>query len=127
MNTLSKNNNLFSFLDESFSPIDLFFGQYNNKFTDGILSESEDGYKYQLAVPGLTKNDVNISFENNIITVSYKLEKENSFISSSFSDRFSIPENAINEKISAKVENGILLIKIPKEKKKEFRKTITIE
>lgn len=78
-------------------------------------------------VPGLGKDDINITVENNILTFSgernfQKDVKEESFHRversyGSFSRSFSLPGNVQLEKIEASFADGVLTIKVPKEER----------
>lgn len=88
-------------------------------------------------IPGYGKEDINIEYENGSLTISgaSRNEKEDSSVTylyrelkrSSFSRSFGVDENTLNVKeISAKFENGILKIEIPKTIKEEASKKQTI-
>lgn len=89
----------------------------------------EDDYVVFLAVPGLTKNDLAISVKDGLLSVSYKKdesdEKEYSFVSS-FKKTYSIPEDVSDKDISGKVENGVLVISLPRSKKKSLERFISL-
>jgi len=86
-------------------------------------------------IPGLTKDDVNIKVENGVMTISGKQatvakETEVKYIRrelkhSSFKRSFELSDTLNPSKISAKFENGILNITIPK-KEESLPKTIDI-
>ncbi|MBQ9200779.1 MAG: Hsp20/alpha crystallin family protein [Bacteroidales bacterium] len=105
------------------------------------VRENEDGYLVELATPGMTKNDLNIKIdENDVLTVSmeHKEEKKEQdkkgrylrreFSYSQFAKSLALPEDADRKAISAKIENGVLEISIPKkEEAKEAHAVKTIE
>lgn len=84
-------------------------GGYHSEKTD-------DGYKLEMAVPGLTKEDLKIKIIKGRLNV--KSEKENHWISS-FDKTFTLPEDSDLKLIKASVENGILLVTIPLNKESE--------
>ena len=102
----------------------------------------KDNYKLELCIPGLTKDDVKLSIdtEGNLVvemTKEIKNEKKNEemrylrheFSVEHFRQTVMLPEDIHKEQISAKVENGILDIVIPKvtvEEKKQAVQTIEI-
>lgn len=91
---------------------------------------TDDEYKIQLAVPGLAKDDVKITIDDSIITISHEKEQtdNNSFyFTSSFKKEYTLPDDVDDEKISSKMENGILEINIPRTKKKKSERFIEIE
>ena len=106
------------------------------------IMETKDNYKLELCIPGLTKEDVKLSIdtEGNLVvemTKETKNEKKNEdmrylrheFSVEHFRQTVMLPEDIHKEQISAKVENGILDIVIPKvtvEEKKQTVQTIEI-
>ena len=98
--------------------------------------ENEKDYKIQLAAPGMTKNDftVNVDENNNLVICMEKKEEKNEekkdkkylrreFSYSKFQQSIILPDNIEKNKITAKVEHGILSIDIPKTVDKEVQKT----
>ena len=106
------------------------------------IMETKDNYKLELCIPGLTKDDVKLSIdtEGNLVvemTKETKNEKKNEemrylrheFSVEHFRQTVMLPEDNHKEQISAKVENGIVDIIIPKvtvEEKKQAVQTIEI-
>lgn len=89
--------------------------------------ESDKDYKVEIAAPGMTKEDFNIKIdENNQLVVSMEKKTESKdekkhgkylrreFSYSQFQQTMILPENIEKNKISAKMENGVLNIDIPK-------------
>ena len=106
------------------------------------IMETKDNYKLELCIPGLTKDDVKLSIdtEGNLVvemTKETKNEKKNEemrylrheFSVEHFRQTVMLPEDIHKEQISAKVENGILDIVIPKvtvDEKKQAIQTIEV-
>jgi len=109
------------------------------------VKETKNSFEVELAAPGMTKKDFDIHIdgdENMVISLEHKEENDNvnkeeckvedsdshylrrEFYYSKFQQTFLLPENSDKEKISAKIENGILLINIPK-KDKKLKESIT--
>ncbi len=90
------------------------------------VKESDNEFALELAAPGMKKGDFKLNFENGRLTISSETNKEKEekdgekvtrreFNYQSFQRSFSIPENVVNaDKISAKYEDGILHISLPK-------------
>ena len=100
------------------------------------IMETKDNYKLELCIPGLTKEDVKLSIdaEGNLVVEMVKENKEemrylrHEFSVEHFRQTVMLPEDIHKEQISAKVENGILDIVIPKVTVEEKQKQIqTIE
>lgn len=98
-------------------------------FTETVPSlnirEEKNNYILDLAAPGLKRDDFDIKVEGNLLTISSeketetKDEDENNYTSreysySSFSRSVTLPEQADAGKISAKYNDGILNLTIPK-------------
>ncbi len=105
------------------------------------IMETKDNYKLELCIPGLTKEDVKLSIdaEGNLVVEMVKETKNekkeemrylrHEFSVEHFRQTVMLPEDIHKEQISAKVENGILDIVIPKvtvEEKKQTMQTIEV-
>ena len=111
----------------------------NSNYTNPQMNviESKDNYKVQLLVPGLKKEDLKISIdtEGNLVV---EMSKENKveekrdecrylrreFSVEQFRQTLMLPEDIHREQITAKVENGILDIVIPRVTKEEKQKLV---
>ena len=108
------------------------------------IMETKDNYKLELCIPGLTKEDVKLSIDvegNLVVEMSKETKNEkkenkeemrylrHEFSVEHFRQTVMLPDDIHKEQISAKVENGILDIVIPKvtvEEKKQAVQTIEI-
>ena len=105
------------------------------------IMETKDNYKLELCIPGLTKEDVKLSIDaegNLVVEMVKETKKENKeemrylrheFSVEHFRQTVMLPDDIHKEQISAKVENGILDIVIPKvtvEEKKQAMQTIEV-
>ncbi|MBQ6576799.1 MAG: Hsp20/alpha crystallin family protein [Bacteroidales bacterium] len=93
--------------------------------------EHEHDYTLELAAPGMTKEDFHVTLDEEgdlVIKMEKKVEnkeenKENGhylrreFNYTKFQQTMFLPEDAVRENISAKVENGVLTVNIPKVEK----------
>ena len=103
------------------------------------VKENKDEYEMQIAAPGLKKEYCRISIddEGNLnVKIENKFEKKEEnkkdekkehylrreFSYSNYEQSYTLPENVDKEKISAKVEDGILNITLPKLAKEEEKK-----
>lgn len=144
--SLVKYNSLVNdFVPTSFSNlIDRFFhenaarsGGSSYSFVPRVdIYENDTAYQINVAVPGMKKDEFKIDLNDNYLTVSgerkfTKEKNEKHFYSvetqfGSFSRSFSLPENVDATKISARYENGILELEIPKDEKKVLKTTIKV-
>ncbi|MEA2128449.1 MAG: hypothetical protein QOJ85_1340 [Solirubrobacteraceae bacterium] len=88
------------------------------------LVETDDHFVLKADLPGIDESDVNIVFENNVLTVSgerrteheakkdgyYRLERT----MGSFSRSLTLPEGIDADAVNAKFDNGVLEVRIPK-------------
>jgi HSP20 family protein len=88
------------------------------------LVETDDHFVLKADLPGMQESDVNIVFENNVLTISgerraeheakkdgyYRLERT----MGSFSRSLTLPEGIDANAVSAKFDHGVLEIRIPK-------------
>jgi HSP20 family protein len=89
------------------------------------IKETEDEFEVEMAAPGMAKDDFRIELNNSVLSISSEKESENEtkdgknvtrreFSYQSFSRSFTLPAIVETDRISAKYENGILQVKIPK-------------
>jgi HSP20 family protein len=96
------------------------------------ITESKDDFDVSLAVPGMKKDDFNISIDGNMLTINCgkeesREEKETKYTRkeynySSFSRSFTLPDEVNRETIDARYEDGVLKLCLPK---KEEAKKLT--
>ena len=99
--------------------------------------ENEKEYDVELAAPGLTKEDfkVHIDADHNLqIEMEKKSENKEGkkhgkylrreFSYEKFQQMLTLPEDAEAEKIEAKVEHGVLNVRIPKKEKVDVQKAV---
>ena len=119
-NTNSNANfpNLSNWLDDIFNR-DLP-SVFTSNFNTGIslpkvnIKETADVFTVEMAVPGLKKSDFQLDLDNQILSISTEIKKENDqkeenytrreFGYASFKRTFTLPESVDEEKINAKVE-----------------------
>ena len=88
------------------------------------IKEETDKFVLQADIPGVKPEDIDVSMEDGVLTIKgekkteAKVEKENykrvERTYGSFYRRFSLPDTANPDAISAKSKNGVLEITIPK-------------
>jgi HSP20 family protein len=112
------------------------------------VMEDDKSYKIELAAPGMVKDDFKISVdEDNNLVISMEKKQDNKegdkkeeqknvrywrreFSYSKFQQAISLPDNIRKENISAKMENGLLTVTLPKiteEEKAKLAYGINIE
>ena len=101
---------------------------------DSNVVESETAYSIEVGVPGLTKDDLNVSLEHNKLVINGQRKfRRNDFLhyeefQYQYRNRsFLIPEDADKKGITACCKNGLLTIDIPKKNHFESDKVIKIE
>jgi len=90
------------------------------------LRESNKSYEMEVIAPGLKKEDFHLDLEGDILTVSFENKMEDKqenkeagwfrqeYKKQSFSRRFTLDDSVDAGKITARYENGILHLQIPK-------------
>ncbi len=111
-------------LDDTYLKADRNFGSYKNT----NITKNESEYKIQLAVPGLSKEDIKISLKESVLTISFDKEKtdDNFTFTSSFQRTYELPDDVDEKNISGSVENGVVEIILPKSKKKSVERLISL-
>jgi HSP20 family protein len=92
------------------------------------ISKTETEYKIQVSVPGLTKEDLKISTKEGVLRISFDHQEkdENQRFTHSFVKSYNIPDNVKEKDIEGKVENGILTLTLPIDKKKALERLINL-
>lgn len=108
-----------------------FFGnewmEQSNKSVPAInIQQNDNGFTVEVAAPGMTREDciVRLDESNNLVIEFEKKsqtedkDKKGSYLRREFSyaqfqRRMILPDNVVKDKISAKVENGVLTVDIP--------------
>lgn len=100
------------------------------------IVEEKDRFVMRADVPGVKPEDIDINMENGVLSVSGERHSEKDEeadgvrrierLSGKFYRRFTLPESANADKVSAKSKNGILEVSIPKQPAVQARR-ITVE
>lgn len=128
-------------MNELFNDLPLSFGKSIREdvlhFPPANIVEKNDLYQIELAAPGMEKTDFNVKLDGKILTISSEKKAEKTsenekmirkeFSYKSFTRSFTVDEKIDAANISARYENGILTLELPKkEEVKNVRKEITI-
>jgi HSP20 family protein len=120
-------------LDDVFARFSPLFGRVSDRGTNGAdapwtpaanISETESEYLIKAELPEVSKADVKVTVDENVITISGERRKEaehadekihrvESFYGS-FSRSFRLPEDADISAIQAESRNGMLKVRVPK-------------
>ena len=118
------------------------YGKHAKNLMKTDVRETEDSYEVDIDLPGFEKDEVNAQLNDGYITISAaksldkdkKDKKSGKYIrreryEGSLSRSFYVGEDITQDEISAKFENGILQLKIPKKDQKalESKNCIMIE
>ncbi len=92
------------------------------------ISKTENDYKVLMSVPGLTKEDIKITTKDNVLTISFETQEKTDktqFVNG-FKKSYVLPDDVKEKDIVGKVENGILELILPKDKKKSLERLISL-
>lgn len=113
---------------------DLFMKDWENLSAD--VWEEDNNIFVKMAMPGIKKEDINISATTDSITVEGNSKEESekkdkkyflkTFQTSSYSQSFNLPTTVNPDEVEAKFEDGVLTVKLPKAKEAQA-KQITIK
>ncbi len=105
---------------------DLFGG--NNFSGSGVsprtnILEMKDAFELEIALPGISRKDIQINVDKDFLSISSREDKDSpntgnyhrrEFNYLNFCRSFHIPDSVSKDKITAKMENGILKVNLPK-------------
>jgi HSP20 family protein len=101
------------------------FSLTNTTIPSVNIKENENEFEVEMAAPGMSKDDFRIELNNSVLTISSEKQSSNQskerenvtrreFSYQSFSRSFTLPVIVETDKITAKYENGLLRVNIPK-------------
>jgi HSP20 family protein len=106
------------------------YGERPNGYTDTDMGlavdvlENDSGYVVKASVPGINVEEVEITFEDNVLTIKGEVQDDNEEQEGnfhirerwfgSFGRRLRFPTNVDADAIEATYENGILTLNVPK-------------
>ena len=127
---------------------ELFNNFFNNDYHENYVKnsgptpatnvfETEHDFKIEMSLPGFAKEDVQMIAKDNLLTIKVKKEenenKENykyerrEFGSYNFEKQYRLPKTVDAESITAKFENGILNILLPKKEEAKEKAPVEIK
>lgn len=131
------NGNLIDELFDSFLSNDYHENYLQNSRKPATnVFETEKDFRIELMLPGFAKEDVQMNYHKNLLTI--KVEKEGNeenneykyshreFSAYNFEKSFKLPNTVDTEKIDAKFENGILTVVLPKKEEAVEKAPVSI-
>lgn len=127
-NIRRRDNDLMNFGDGLFDSF--FSNNFVQRQFDVDILEKDGGYKLKANLPGFEKNDIHVTYSDNILTIAAEAKTENeeksedgSYIrrersASSFKRQF-IVKDLDRDAIKATFENGVLNLDLPLKKEEE--------
>ena len=117
---------------------DPLYGKHAKNLMKTDVRETEGTYELDVHLPGFTKDEVNVELKNGYLTIQAAkgLDKEQSDKKGKYirqeryagacSRTFYVGEEVEPEDVTAKFENGILQLSIPKAAKKQLSKNTSV-
>ncbi len=145
MTYVKVNNNINKTFDgimnELFNELPVNFGKSIREdvlhFPPANIVERTDLYRIELAAPGMLKSDFIVKLDGRILTISADKKTEEAaenekmirkeFGYKSFKRSFTVDEKIDGVNITAKYENGILTLELPKKEETKTAKDIVIQ
>jgi len=128
-----KNNFVNPFFNDVYSILnDSFLNERAAFRTPAVnIAETDAQFEIELAIPGLSKEDIKINLDKNVLSVSADKKTETvdenkkftkrEYSFNSFSRSFTLPESADYSKIEADYVSGILKLTITKKEEAKFQ------
>jgi HSP20 family protein len=115
------NNPFFQAFDKAFESKFLSTPETN-------ISKTETEYVVSMSVPGLTKDDIKISTKEGVLKITYEKSEGDvqQYFIGSFIKSYNIPDDVKEKDIEGKVENGVLRLVLPIDKKKAIERLISL-
>lgn len=130
-------NNMNRLFDETFSSLSLERTNGNQAFGVALdVVENDDEYTVKASVPGVPADKIDVTVNNNVLTIRGEVEDESEKTEQNyhlrerrygmFSRTISLPSSVEADNIDASCENGVLTVHIPKAEEVKPRK-ITVK
>ena len=112
------------------------YNDYHNRVSNYRIEEDDKNYIIEMDMPGVKKEDLEIGIKENILSISakrkktFKLENGESReeVISSYEQSFNISTKGIDvENIAANLNNGVLMVTLPKKEELKYEKKIEIK
>lgn len=120
-----------NFWNDPFAEMDRFFDRAlgNNRFAGlfdapsaarsfrvDVYDDGQDNYQVVAELPGVDKKDVDIQLENAVLTITAKrkVKQGDQEQTAQFSRTLTISDDIDPDKVSAKLEDGVLHVTLPK-------------
>ena len=110
---LIKNNNhvdVFDYLFHDF--LSNHFNIGNFRSNDYYFSTDDKFYKIDIALPGANKKDIQLSINNSFLHLNYESSSNNHIWNNSFERKIKLPNDVLENEITAELKDGILSINI---------------
>ncbi len=88
------------------------------------IFETDKEFKIEVQLPGFTKEDLQLNVHNSLLTIKVENKKEENkeeykyahreFGAENYEKQYRLPKTVDTDKISAKFENGVLNVELPK-------------
>ena len=117
---------------------DPLYGKHGKNLMKTDVRETENSYELDIDLPGFKKDEVNVELKNGYLTIQAakgldkeEQDKKGKYIrqeryAGACSRSFYVGEDVEPEEVSAKFEDGILSISVPKAAKKQLPKQTSI-
>ena len=117
---------------------DPLYGKHAKNLMRTDVRETEDTYELDVDLPGFKKDEVTLELKNGVLTIQAvkgldkdETDKKGKYIrqeryAGACSRTFYVGEGVEPEDVTAKFENGILQLSIPKEAKKQLPKNTSV-
>lgn len=118
-------------LEGFFEPVESANGEHTPlRLPSTNISETDDAFVFTLEMPGVKKNEIEVTLEGDVLTVkggnTTKTESKGvlrrEIRSTRFERSFTVGNDVDREKIKAKLEDGILTVTLPKAAERLGRK-----
>jgi len=91
---------------------------FNLNYGTPKVTRKDGALLTEVALPGYSKDDVSVTVEGRTLTIEAEIEEaDQSYFKKSFKKMYELPEDVDADQIEAKLENGLLTLKMGKSEK----------
>ncbi len=105
-----------SFIEQSLAPFQqlLSGASHNGAQIAADVIENENQFVIRLELPGVKRDDIDVQFNNQKLSINVEQSADNDESKVSLTRTFNVNQSVAADQISAKLEDGILTLVLPK-------------
>lgn len=105
-----------------------FWGNFDTARPLAVINPSDSEWTIEMELPGFTEQEVDVSLENNVLTISaeHAKEKNRTKFYSSFKRSWRLADDINVDEVKASLKHGVLTVSLPKKELESTKRVINL-